>query len=472
MKKIVYLATHGFAVRMIFQTGLLGQLTDAGHRVTVIVPDASDPNVVELCSRDGVTPVEYIVPHHPAQRFLKPLRKYVVEDIRRNPCLWDKHQETLAKASNTASLRRIAATGGLLLNDLVDRFPFLRKLFLRAEARILLRRKAVDFLRDLAPDLLVSTYPVSPPEPELLLAARSLGVRTVIHLLSWDNITAKGHFQALADHYIAWGPTMAEELSEFYGVIPQAISRCGVPHFDLYFRETAPPDRPLLRQLDTGGPYVFFAMSAARYAPGETAIIEQLCQETRPGGRLAGVRIVARPHPSALSGLLQDDETMACLERLRSTNGLLVSYPSMVTQSRMNWSIRDDDMHELVALLRGAEVVLNSGSTVNVEALAIGRPVVVTSYDGPLLRPYERSAARLKDYPHLRKLFADGGGVVTENHEETIVALRRFLDDPDHQRAERDYALRRQIGSPDGEATKRVAEALLQQLGKVITPSA
>ena len=461
MRKIVYLATHGFAVRMIFQTGLLRLLTEAGHSVSVVVPDPDDPNVRQLCERDGVTPVEYPVLLHPAHRVLKSLRKYVVEDIRSNPSLWDKHQETQLREDGNKTLRRIRARSGLFLNDIVNAVPALRRGYLRAEAKILLRKGALDFVGGLNADLLVSTYPVAPPEPELLLAAQSLGVKTTIHLLSWDNITAKGHFQALADHFIVWGPTMAEELGEVYGVEKKRITACGVPHFDLYFRELERPDRPLLHELAAGGPYLFYAMCAARFAPGETAILRELCRETSPGGRLAGLRVVARPHPSALSGLMRDDTTIQQLESLKEEYGLLLSMPDMVGRSRMNWSIRNEDMYELVALIKGAAVVLNSGSTVNVEALAMGRPVVVTSYDGPEQRPYARSAARLKDYSHLRKLFADGGGTVVENHEALVGAIKKFLKDPEYLRAERDHALYRQIGRQSGDATQKVAAAIL-----------
>jgi hypothetical protein len=457
---LIYLATHGFAVRKIFQTGLLRRLTERGVQVSVIVPDASDPNVVELCARDGVRPIEYPAPSQPAQRILKSLRKYIVEDIRNNPCLWDKHEEL----KRGGGLRKeLTSRFGLMLNDIVVFAPSLRRLFLRLEQRILLRHEALDFIRELKPDLLVSTYPVAAPEPELMLAARHLKVGTVLHLLSWDNITAKGHFQALADDYLAWGPTMKEELQEFYAVQEARITVCGVPHFDLYFNKDKPSvNSSLLDQLAEGRhPYLFFAMSAARYAPGETEILRQLCEETRAGGRLEGVRIVARPHPSALSGVLEDSKTLNTLKTLEKEAGLLVSYPLMVSGSKMNWSIRNSDMYELIGLLRGAAVVINSGSTVAVEALALGRPMVITSYDGPKTLPYDRSARRLKDYPHLRKLFADGGGEVVLNHEELMTIIMKFLETPDYHLERRQFALRRQIGDQDGNATEEVAKALL-----------
>jgi len=444
---------------MIFQTGLLRQLTERGIKVSVIVPDAADPNVLSLCQRDGVHPLEYPAPRQPAQRVLKSLRKYVVEDIRNNPCLWDKHEE-LKRAGGWR--KQLTSSLGLVLNDLIVLAPGLRRLFLRQEQRILLRRQAIDFIEQLAPDILVSTYPVAAPEPELMLAARHLKVRTVLHLLSWDNITAKGHFQALADDYLAWGPTMAEELQEFYAVPKARITQCGVPHFDLYFRnDERPVKTALLDQLAEGGkPWLFFAMSAARYAPGETEILRQLCAETRPGGRLEGIRIVARPHPSALSGVLEDTKTLNALTALEREAGLLVSLPLMVAGSKMNWSVRDADMYELIGLLRGAAVVINSGSTVAVEALALGRPMVVTSYDGPETLPYDRSARRLKDYPHLRKLFADGGGEVVLNHEELMAILTKFIDTPGYHLERRKFALQRQIGAQNGRATETVAEAL------------
>jgi glycosyltransferase involved in cell wall biosynthesis len=451
---------------MIFQTGLLRQLTEAGLEVSVVVPDKNDPNLVALGERDGVAVVQFSRRPRPVDRFLKTIRKYLVEDIRENPPLWDKHQELLG-AGNGSGKRQLLARFGLFLGDVVQRFPALRTAFLRWEKNVLLRDAEVAFVRNLAPDLLVSTYPVTVPEPGLLLAAQSLGVPTVLHLLSWDNITAKGHFQALADDYIAWGPTMAEELEEFYGVGPQRITQCGVPHFDLYFGDKELPvgAGPLVQKLlKEQRPYLFFAMSAARYAPGETDILRQLCAAARVGGPLEGVRIVARPHPSALGGVLNDTKTLARLKELETDAGLLVSYPDMTAGSRMNWSVRDTDMYELVYLLRGAAVVLNSGSTVNVEALALGRPVVVTSFDGAEQQPYAKSARRLKDYPHLRKLFADGGGEVTTNTEELLTAITAFLKDPGFRAAERKYALQRQIGSQNGEATSKVARTLQELL--------
>ena len=47
---VCYLISHGFASRMIFQTGLLERLVEQGKKVAVIAPDREDPNLVEYCA--------------------------------------------------------------------------------------------------------------------------------------------------------------------------------------------------------------------------------------------------------------------------------------------------------------------------------------------------------------------------------------------------------------------------------------
>ena len=53
------------------------------------------------------------------------------------------------------------------------------------------------------------------------------------------------------------------------------------------------------------------------------------------------------------------------------------------------------------------------------------------------------------------------------NHKELMDIIIKFLATPDHHLEHRQFALRRQIGNQDGQATKVVAEALRTFLTKV-----
>ncbi|MEM6770329.1 MAG: hypothetical protein AAF597_07095, partial [Bacteroidota bacterium] len=59
--QIAFLLSNGFSVRMITQSGLLGRLTERGIRVTLLVPDASDPGLQQVREETGVELVEYLV---------------------------------------------------------------------------------------------------------------------------------------------------------------------------------------------------------------------------------------------------------------------------------------------------------------------------------------------------------------------------------------------------------------------------
>jgi len=79
-------------------------------------------------------------------------------------------------------------------------------------------------------------------EAKFLYAAKKKKATTLIHLLSWDNITSKGIFPVIPDQFILWGKVMYQELKEYYGTADEAVHICGVPHFDNHIRVKKSPN--------------------------------------------------------------------------------------------------------------------------------------------------------------------------------------------------------------------------------------
>ncbi|MEL7221692.1 MAG: hypothetical protein AAGJ93_10260 [Bacteroidota bacterium] len=48
MIDVCYVISFGFAARMLFQTGLVQRLLEAGKTVAIITPDASDANLYQF----------------------------------------------------------------------------------------------------------------------------------------------------------------------------------------------------------------------------------------------------------------------------------------------------------------------------------------------------------------------------------------------------------------------------------------
>ena len=315
---------------------------------------------------------------------------------------------------------------------------------------------------ELNPALLVSTYPVNYTEAMLVKSAQKKGSKTVMHLLSWDNISCKGHFPVLADEYIAWGPIMKDELKEYYGIDDSRVYMTGVPHFDLHSESAKDAKEgkylsPLGLRADK--PYVLFGMSSPRFAPKEIDIVEHLAEQISTGVYGQDVQMVIRPHPQNIQGNMTDESWLPRLEQLQNER-IALDLPNLAA-SKMPWSMEHNDMYKLSNLLAGAALSINSGSTLSIDAMMCGTPVILSSFDGASMLPYWKSSRRLIDYTHLKKLTMLEGVSVVDSYDRLKEEMQKYLQDNTYKQNERANTLNQMCFSQDGKATQRVVDTLL-----------
>ena len=460
---VCYVISHGFAGRMLLQTGLIRQLTEQGLRVAIISPDPSDENLQELKSNPRVQVYDPQIKHTIWDDDYGFKRMYYLEDLKSNPVFWEKHLYSIYYSKSKHPWKRVRPLWYYLIFRLIPFFPGIRRRFQQTEGKHLESKRAAALLEQIQPELVVSTYPINFLESKFLYAAKKAGIPTLIHLLSWDNITSKGIFPVIADYFIVWGQVMYQELKEYYGTADERIHICGVPHFDHHIRVKQNPQfKPLLRdlKLDPHKPYLFVAMSSPRFAPHEIDIVEWLSAAIQRGDFGPDLQLVVRPHPQNVQGSLSDRSWIKRLDRLQNQR-VAVDYPQLV-KSKVRWSMKKKDMDHLSNLLAGCSVCINSGSTVSIDALMMDKPVILTSYDGNQQLYYWKSARRLIDYPHQKKFVEMGGARVVHSHEELRSTILQYLQDPEFNKARRQYALEQECHLNDGQSTRRVVEAMVQ----------
>ncbi|MBL4708655.1 MAG: hypothetical protein JKY48_09485 [Flavobacteriales bacterium] len=464
-----YVISHGFAARMLLQTNLITKLTQQGYSVALISPDATDENLLALAENNAnIKLVEWKTKASIWDDDYLHKRMYFLEDLSKNTALKEKFYNSLFYSKSKHPWKRIRPLvyyGVYLLNKL---FPIIRKSFLKGEKKHLKSEEAVAILKELQPKLLVATYPVSIIEAKIIHEAKENNIATLLHLLSWDNITCKGIFPAVADNYIAWGNIMSDELKEFYNIGDEQISICGVPHFDEHvrIREQGITGK-LITELGLSKelPYLFIAMSSPRFAPKEIDIVEWLSAAVEQGVFGEKMQLIVRPHPQNVQTYMADNSWLKRLDRLTSEK-VAVSYPSL-SQSKIRWSMKKTDMPQLSELIAGCTMCLNSGSTVSIDALMHNKPVLLTSFDGEAQIPYWNSARRLIDYPHLKKLIEEGGAVPVHSYSELKSKILSYIERPDHDLLKRRNALLKECYKDDGNSTKRVIESLTSVLNQV-----
>ncbi len=458
---ICYIVSHGFAARMVFQTGLLQQLAQKGLKVAVITPDENDSMLVENCKQFGIQLFQFKENQKMLSDDFAFRRKYFLEDIRANPALWEKHRLSVKGNTSKHPWRQIRPYIYFAIHELRQWFPSIKSRYIRYEKKKLDSEKARKLIREIDPKIIVSTYPVNMSEAKILHNANHLGIHSVIHLLSWDNISAKGYFPALAKEYIAWGPIMKREFQSYYDIKEEDVHQTGVPHFDLHVQiKQENQHKEWIRKsgLNPDQPYLFVGMSSPRFAPKEIDIVEQLAKKINENHFGPNLQMLVRPHPQNITGNMADKTWLPRLNALASER-VKLDMPSLV-KSNLSYSMENHDMIRLSSLIYGSSVVLNSGSTISIDALMLDRPVIITSFDADADLPYWKSARRLVDYTHLKK-FTDIGGVdISRNSNQLYEMIQHHLNDSKHNWELRTQTRFEECGDDDGKATERVARVL------------
>ncbi len=460
---IAYIVSHGFAARMVTQTDLLGLLVKEGKRVALICPDKNDENLKKYCENVGVILYEF----SPESSFwtaqYADMRKYFLEDIDANVALKEKHIWATRYNKSKNPINILKPYLAYLVYKLIKIFPIIRQWYKAREEKHLYSPLAEKLIQEIKPKVLVSTYPVSFTEAMLLKAGNNhVNTKTIIHLLSWDNITCKGHFPQLADEYIAWGPIMKDEFMEYYNIPENKIHVCGVPHFDVHNNSICYPDyrRYLLEfGLNPEFKYLFFGMSSPRFAPYEIDIVEKLAEYISKDVFGSNMNLVIRPHPQNIQGSMSDLSWLPRLENIKSKR--VAIYIPDIEESNLPWSMKNSDMISLSQVIGGSELVLNSGSTLSIDALCSNKPVILTSFDGIVSLNYWKSAKRLVDFPHLKKLISFHAVKVALNFNDLESQILKYLSDSKFDLDARQKATYEFCYLCDGKATKRVQEVLV-----------
>jgi len=456
---ICYVLAHGFAARMVMQTDLLKKIQEKNLKVAVITPDINDPILSKYCRDNDIKTYGFKLNLNAKEKRFKNLRKYILDDIEKNPALLEKHYQRTRFNKSKNPLSHIKPRLNFLAYKLSNYIPALRRRFIDNEQQLLVSEEVSNLLQEINPHVLISTYPGNYYEGKILYNARKLGINTVIHLLSWDNITCKGIFPSLADFYIAWGPIMQKELQEYYNVSSSNINMTGVPHFDLHFKDLESERHNLdYLDIDKSRKLIFQGLSSPRFAPKEIEIAETIAQNIESEKFGPNVQFVIRPHPQNVQGHMSDKTWLPRLKALESEK-VKIFWPKVV-KSNLPWSTEIDDLIMLSILLKQADVTLNSGSTLSIDALACKSPVILTSFDGENQLPFWKSARRLIEYTHLKKLTNQGGISVAENYDTLANLINRYLENPEYLIKERQTTYINEVEGEGGNYTENVVNAI------------
>jgi hypothetical protein len=277
------------------------------------------------------------------------------------------------------------------------------------------------------PDLVISTRSlVNSLDYPLILEAAERGLPQLALASSWDNFTTKGFFPFPVERTVVWNRQMARELAEIFEVDPERIVRAGYPRLKL-LRDTGAFDNAGAYLLSLGlGQYRRFVLHTASYAeltrtrpgmaPEEYRMIRDVAValvDTLP----ADTCILVRLHPYSQA---EDEGIFSGLERVHVfVPGRQDCYVERVMSEA-------DEVH-LAAQLSFSECIVSMASTITIDALALGRPIINVRFDPAGPEGSTGIIRRFYGYNHFRDLVAQVQPPIANDVRDVIAFVRRCM---------------------------------------------
>ncbi|NQW22633.1 MAG: CDP-glycerol glycerophosphotransferase family protein [SAR202 cluster bacterium] len=454
MKTIFVTLPVGLSVRNILFTGVLEKLTASGHvRVVAFTPIPDMAERYQGLNDNLVFEPLPAVPRYTPSRIINRMLSLRFQQINSDPAL----------TSNKVKRKSLRATNpkqyllDTVLSQPLPKSKILQRLltaFHNRSANIPLTYQSL-FDR-YKPSLVFATNPHGMREYYFLKYAKLNGITTVGMIHSWDALTTEGCLVAPLDSYFVWNQVMKSELISIYGAHAAQIRLTGIPQFDVY-AEPIPDERreEFFHQhgLDPAKLTVLFATSPGGLTPEEPEILAGLVDALNR--EYAGnVQVLVRIHQ-------QDD-----VQRYASIkdSNVVFQIPGIQRQNLDDSRLMDQtDIRLLRDALAYSDLVINTASTITIDAVALDRPVINIAFDLHE-RNYHESVRRYFDWVHVQLIVKSGATRLAGSFDELVNLTSRYLAGPALEREERARFAESMCYKMDGKSADRISSFLLAAL--------
>jgi hypothetical protein len=357
----------------------------------------------------------------------------------------------------TSLTERARAKAPATMRWLVER-PFFRgrtgnrlltRALLAVEQAIPIDRATFALVQSERPDLLLVTplVDIGSDQVDYVKAARVLGIRSALPVLSWDNLTNKGLIRVPPNRVFVWNEAQKIEAVTMHGTDPSTVVTTGAMVYDQWFARRPSSTRQEFCArvgLDPSRPILLYLCSSPFIAPDEVNFIEPWIAAIRsaPDLRVRTAGILIRPHP----------ENRQPWHRFAAQGyGDVAVWPrggaSPIDAASKN--VFFDSMYHAAA-------AVGINTSAQIECGIVGRPIF--SIRTPEYRRTQEGTL------HFRHLTSEGGGLLrlADDFDTHVRQIAAALDDPEGTRRQIEGFVRA-FTRPHGldvEATPRMVEAI------------
>jgi len=250
------------------------------------------------------------------------------------------------------------------------------------DRRISICEELVRVVGEVNPDLII--YPSSAYDPDgndLARISRIMGIPALFLIDNWDNLSSKTIFWAYPNHLGVWGQQSKEHAIRIQGFKPEQVTPIGTPRFDEYYGPKPPSPFEFKYALFVGQAIAFDELTPLR-------IIEQCIERSHDD-----IKVVYRPHPWRQARLCDDRFDEAKFQHI-------ILDPQVKSAYYKKDHGFQPDLKYYPALVKNAEFVVATPTTMLMEALVCHKQVLLLAYDDGI--HLTTPANSLTNYEHFK----------------------------------------------------------------------
>jgi hypothetical protein len=293
----------------------------------------------------------------------------------------------------------------------------------------------------------------------LFRTLQRLGIPTLTHILSFDNLTSVGFLPIQGfDRYLCWSRWLADQLEEFYEVRRDRIEITGTPQFDFHILPRFHWDQARTRtelRLDLARPYILYCANLRVQTPREPELVSYLVRAFADDPGLREYQWVVRFHPS-------DDYNRWA--EIKTALGSRVQFCEPWGQAKggaLHWGrVEEHGVALLTNSVRHASCIMSMGSTLALDCAVLDQPIVNVGFHPDRGSTEDIYYANAHKTFHYHPITESGAAPVAANLPELLDLVREAIRHPTARSPQRQQLRDRICGPVDGRSADRIYAAL------------
>ena len=288
--------------------------------------------------------------------------------------------------------------------------PFIKR-------KLEINRDIIHKIRRIAPDLII--FPTSAYDAvgiDLARLSNKLEFKSLFLIDNWDNLSSKSVLWARPDFLAVWGEQSREHAIRIHGMRPEQVYNIGTPRFEKYF-STRPEDY----KHPYGFDYILFCGCSEPF--DELTALRLLDEEIKSNRPLyPDLKVIYRPHPKR--------QQRICPDHFKETDyaNVILDKQAAEYYDRQVAKAYQPKLDYYPSLLFHAKMVVAPLTTMVIEALVCGKPVLGIAYDDEI--HFTSPHNILKYATHVQGIEKISGLQLCKDKQELGNILRNLISDP------------------------------------------